>query len=126
MITPFNLDPEAAEGRVRLDVWLWRARLFKTRALAAVFVARAGIRLERPGSGMRRIDKPACPLAPGDRISFARDGQVFHAEIRATGIRRGPPAEARALYRDLTAVAPAAGNADGPASALHSPHTFTR
>ena len=42
---------------LRLDVWLWRARFFKTRSLAAGHVRRRGVRLSHNGQ-TRRVDKP--------------------------------------------------------------------
>ena len=40
-----------SEETCRIDVWLWRARFLKTRALAAKFVEDGRVRLERPGLG---------------------------------------------------------------------------
>ncbi|MGH6986969.1 MAG: RNA-binding S4 domain-containing protein [Caulobacteraceae bacterium] len=93
-----------AEEGVRIDVWLWRARFFKTRAMAAEAVER-GVRVRRSGApisdGPARIHKPAWPVRPGDEIVFARSGRLSAIRIEALGSRRGPPAEARALYSSL-------------------------
>lgn len=85
--------------RVRLDVWLWRARFFKTRTLAATVVER-GVFVERAGQS-RRVDKAATAVEPGDGVSF-RQGRVLRTvRVTACGTRRGPAAEARTLYEDL-------------------------
>ncbi|MGH6993989.1 MAG: RNA-binding S4 domain-containing protein [Caulobacteraceae bacterium] len=93
-----------AEDEVRIDVWLWRARFFKTRAMAAEAVER-GVRVRRSGEPTSewpaRIDKPGRPVRPGDEIVFARSGRLAAIRIEALGWRRGPPTEARALYSSL-------------------------
>jgi len=78
---------------MRLDIWLWRARFFKTRSAAADAVSEAGVNIERDGQ-VRRIDKPASPIAPGDVLAFlAPSGQQLVRVLLLPG-RRGPPAEA--------------------------------
>lgn len=84
----------------RADVWLWRARFFKTRSLAAKFLETSRVRLTRAGQETR-IDKPARPIKVGDRLVFALGGKLIAVAVAALGERRGPPAEARALYSDL-------------------------
>jgi ribosome-associated heat shock protein Hsp15 len=89
-------DPE----RLRLDLFLWRARLFKTRGAAADAVE-AGCRIERDGQ-VRRVDKPATSVTPGDLISFggghgARGGQRIVRILSLPG-RRGPASEAALCY----------------------------
>lgn len=91
---------EASTEDCRLDVWLWRARFFKTRALAARFLESGRLRVTRPGAAPARIDKPSRTIRPGDRLVFALGGRVMDLEVQALGTRRGPPEEARALYRD--------------------------
>jgi ribosome-associated heat shock protein Hsp15 len=83
----------------RLDVWLWRARFFKSRALATRFLEEGRVRVIRPGSEPVRIDKPSRTVRPGDRVLFAHGGRLFEVEVRALGERRGAADEARALYR---------------------------
>lgn len=91
-------EPDAC----RADVWLWRARFFKTRTLAAKFVDEGRVRLTRLGQESR-LDKPARPVKVGDRLVFAIGGRLVAVSIEALGDRRGPPAEARALYATLEA-----------------------
>lgn len=89
-----------AEDAVRADVWLWRARFCKTRTLAARLIDEGRVRLSRAGTETR-LDKPARPVKPGDGLVFALGGRVHAVRIEALGERRGPPAEARALYSPL-------------------------
>jgi ribosomal 50S subunit-recycling heat shock protein len=92
-------DPAPPEA-TRADVWLWRARFFKTRTLAATFIEEGRIRLTRAGHESR-IDKPARPLKVGDALVFALGGKLVAVTVLALGERRGPPKEARTLYSPL-------------------------
>jgi ribosome-associated heat shock protein Hsp15 len=84
----------------RVDVWLWRARFFKTRSLASRFVEEGRVRLHRDG-GEVRLDKCSRSIRPGDGLVFAIGGRIVSVRIMAVGERRGPAAEARGLYSDL-------------------------
>jgi ribosomal 50S subunit-recycling heat shock protein len=84
----------------RADVWLWRARFFKTRALAAKVVEDGRVRLTHAGA-QTRLDKPSRTVHPGDELLFALAGRVTCVRVDALGERRGPPAEARLLYSAL-------------------------
>lgn len=91
----------------RIDVWLWRARFFKTRGLAARFVEAERVRLFRPGQEEVKLDKASRTVRPGDRLVFAIGGRLFELGVESCGSRRGPAMEARALYS--VAGEPAAG-----------------
>jgi ribosomal 50S subunit-recycling heat shock protein len=93
------------EEAVRADIWLWRARFCKTRSLAAKLLDEGRVRLTRAGQETR-LDKAARTLRPGDALVFAIAGRVHAVRIEALGVRRGPPAEARALYSDLDVSPP--------------------
>ncbi len=84
----------------RVDVWLWRARFFKTRSMAARFVEDGRVRLTRAGHESR-LDKSARPVKVGDQLVFAVGGRLIAVTVEALGERRGPAAEARALYSAL-------------------------
>ena len=108
-------SPEIPQAdKQRLDKWLWRARFFKTRGLAA----------ELAGSGRLRINsehvaKPAQPVRPGDVLTFPQGDRIRVIRIEALGTRRGPAPEARALYTDLdqTAAGPESGRKPDPGPA---------
>ena len=80
------------EERVRVDKWLWAARLVKTRALAvdALKGGRVDVNGERA--------KPSREIRPGDRIDFATGRLRLSIVVRAVSARRGPAAEAALLY----------------------------
>jgi ribosomal 50S subunit-recycling heat shock protein len=90
------------EDACRADVWLWRARFFKTRSLAAKFVDEGRVHLTRAGQESR-LDKCARPVKVGDALVFALGGRLVAVTVQALGERRGPPAEARGLYAALDA-----------------------
>jgi ribosome-associated heat shock protein Hsp15 len=92
-----------AEGRLRIDKWLWFARLAKTRTLAQKLVASGRVRINR-----QKNDNAAHPVRIGDVLTIAVGGHVRVLRVAALGTRRGPPAEALHLYEDLT---PALGSA---------------
>jgi len=89
-------EPDAC----RADVWLWRARFFKTRSMAAKFVEEGRVRHTRHGQE-GRLDKPARPIKVGDQLVFALGGRLVAVRVAAMGDRRGPAAEARELYSTL-------------------------
>jgi ribosomal 50S subunit-recycling heat shock protein len=88
------------EEAVRIDVWLWRARFFKSRALAARMVEDGRVRLTRAGVETR-LDKPSRTVRPGDALVFALGGRVTSIVVEALGERRGPASEARELYSQV-------------------------
>lgn len=91
--------------RQRLDRWLWQARFFKTRSLAARVVAGEGVRLNGA-----RVVKPAHGIGPGDVLTFPQGDRIRIVEVVALAARRGPASEAQATYADRTpAPVPRAG-----------------
>ena len=87
------------EESLRLDRWLWHARVFKTKAAAARAVQEDGVRITRTGQ-TQRCEKPAFGVRVGDTVALAKGPRLLVLEVAALGARRGPPAEARALYED--------------------------
>jgi ribosome-associated heat shock protein Hsp15 len=65
--------------------------------MASRFVEEGRLRLTRAGS-QGRIDKASRGLKIGDELVFALGGRLVSVRIEGFGERRGPPAEARALY----------------------------
>lgn len=94
-------DGGAGTGRLRLDKWLWHARFFKTRSLAARFIEGARLRIDG-----RVIDKAAAAVVPGATLTFALHDRIRVVRVVALGTRRGPATEARGLYEDLSPPAP--------------------
>ncbi len=86
-----------AEARLRIDKWLWQARFFKTRSLAAKQVSGGHVRI----NGTRAL-KPAQLVGPGDVLTFVQGREVRVVRVDALGVRRGPAPEAQTLYSDLT------------------------
>jgi ribosome-associated heat shock protein Hsp15 len=82
---------------VRIDVWLWRARFLKTRALATAFVGKGRIRVG-DGDHPRRIEKASSLVRPGDFLTFPLRNRIVRLTVLALGERRGPASEARQLY----------------------------
>lgn len=96
--------PERKVDRARLDVWLWRARFFKTRSLAAKSVEGGRVRVNGA-----RVRKAGHPLKLSDVLTIVRgvgpSSAVDVVTVRAFGERRGPASEAAALF-DAVGEAP--------------------
>ncbi len=80
--------------RVRMDKWLWAARFFKTRALAA-----RACDLGRIASNGQQA-KPAREVRVGDMLSVQNSGGDFQVEVLVLSEIRGPAAVAQTLYRE--------------------------
>ena len=100
--------PEAATDQIRLDRWLFHARVFKTRSVAADRIGAGGVRLN--GQPCR---KPGQVVRPGDVVTAATAGGVRVLRVRSPGERRGPAAEAQTLYDDLSADSAGEGQPQG-------------
>lgn len=85
------------DARLRVDKWLWQARFFKSRSLAADVAASGHLRLN--GNHVR---KGAQPVRPGDMLTFPQGDKIRVVRVLAIGVRRGPASEAQVLYEDLT------------------------
>jgi len=90
-------DGDKALGRLRIDKWLWAARFYKTRSLAAQAVAGGKVKL----NGARV--KPARDVRPGDHVEVRSGELQWQVEVRAVSPRRGPAAEAAKLYAEADA-----------------------
>jgi ribosome-associated heat shock protein Hsp15 len=97
------------ETRMRLDLWLWRTRFFRTRTAASDAIEADGARIERDGQ-VRRIDKPSATVAAGDLISFATPSGPHVLKIVGLPERRGPAPEAALCYEQAM---PPSGLASG-------------
>lgn len=92
--------------KLRLDKWLWHARFFKTRSLAATRVAAGDVRVNGT-----RTEKRSQMVGAQDVLTFAQGDHVRVIRIEAIGKRRGPAPEAQTLYTDLSPPAPASRKA---------------
>lgn len=88
---------EAETAWQRLDLWLWCARIAKTRAECARQVSMNRVRVNR-----QPTDKPHFKVRPGDVLTLSMGGQVRVWRVQALADRRGPAVEARGLYEDLS------------------------
>lgn len=97
---PDDTDDEAGlpaqSGTLRVDKWLWFARIVKTRALAQELVSQGKVRLNR-----ERLDKPSRTVRQDDVLTVAVHQRVRVLKVRDIGVRRGPASEAMSLYEDL-------------------------
>lgn len=83
---------ESADASVRLDLWLWAARFFKTRSLA-----KQAIETGKVDAGGQRA-KSSRAVRVGDTLVVTRGDDVFEIEVRALSDKRGPAAVAQQLY----------------------------
>lgn len=79
---------------VRLDVWLWAARFFKTRALAKQALEGGKVEINEVAG------RPAKSVHVGDALKITRGEERFEIVVAALGEQRGPAAAARRLYRE--------------------------
>ena len=88
------LGPGMAETELRLDKWLWAARFFKTRSLAADSVDGGKAKLN--GQHV----KPARTVRVGDVLDIVVGDQLWTVLVRGINAQRRPAAEARLLYEE--------------------------
>ena len=89
----------------RLDRFLWYARLAKTRSAAQTIARDGHLRIDG-----RPVDRAHAPIRPGQVLSFPLHGRVRVLRILTLPKRRGPPADARALYEELSPAVDVAGS----------------
>ena len=87
-------EQNAEDDRVRLDKWLWAARFFKTRSVAADAIA--GGKVQVNGDRAKR----ARPLQVGDEIRVRQGPYEFLVVVRTLSAHRGPAAAAAELYEE--------------------------
>jgi ribosome-associated heat shock protein Hsp15 len=95
----------------RVDKFLWFARFYKSRTLAASTVSAGRVRVNG-----QRCEKPSATVKIGDVLTFPAGARVRVIKVLNAGERRGPASEARLLYEDMTPPQEAAASA-APASA---------
>lgn len=82
---------------VRLDLWLWAARFFKTRALAKQAIETGKVEI----GGQRA--KPSRAVRAGDAMKIARGEEIFEVEVLGISNTRGPASVAQTLYSESDA-----------------------
>lgn len=82
---------------VRMDKWLWAARFFKTRAMAARACDLGRIQCQN------QLAKPAREVRIGDLLHIKTDANEFEIEVLQLSVVRGPTAVAQTLYRETDA-----------------------
>jgi ribosome-associated heat shock protein Hsp15 len=86
---------DGPNASLRVDKWLWHARFFKTRSQATAFCAEGRLRINR-----RLVERASAGVRVGDVLTFAHGKDIRVVRVLKLGERRGPAAEARALYDD--------------------------
>ena len=82
----------------RLDIWLFRTRLLKTRALASQTIRKGRIRMTRGGIS-ERVSKPHKKIRAGDVLTFMRNRHLINIVVISAPHRRGPAPEAQLHYK---------------------------
>ena len=96
MSGPSGKANPSATPKLRLDKWLWQARFFKGRSLAAELIEAGSVRVNG-----QRTTKPGRDISAGDVLTFPQGTRIRLVRVLALGLRRGPATEAQALYVDL-------------------------
>ena len=81
---------------IRIDRWLWYARMFKSRTKASRLCREGRIRVD--GRVIRKADHR---VTPGSVLTVPTARDIRVVRVLSVGIRRGPPAEARSLYETI-------------------------
>ena len=89
--------PVSSPPTVRLDLWLWAARFFKTRSLAKHAIDTGKIEV----GGQRA--KPSRAVRVNDALRIVRGEEIFEVEVRALADMRGPASVAQGLYQESEA-----------------------
>jgi ribosome-associated heat shock protein Hsp15 len=88
------MHESAPDASVRLDLWLWATRFFRTRSLAREAVDTGKVRV----AGARA--KASRPVRPGDVLEIERAGEAYAVTVRGVSASRGPAPVAQALYEE--------------------------
>lgn len=84
-------------GKIRVDKWLWYARVVKSRSLAQGIIKSGKVRVNST-----RVSSPSSNISIGDVLTITLDRQIKILKVQAPGERRGPAPEAQLLYEDLS------------------------
>lgn len=89
-----SAEQQPPDDKVRLDKWLWAARFFKTRSLAAEAIQGGKVHV----NGARV--KPAHGVKPGETLSIRRGPDEYVVVVKGLARLRGPASQAALLYEE--------------------------
>lgn len=81
-------------NKLRLDKWLWAARFYKTRSLAAREIGKGRVLVNKQPA------KPSREVSPDDLVTVRKDDPAIHVRVLALSAVRGPATVARQLYEE--------------------------
>ena len=87
---------EGSSPFLRLDAWLWQARLAKTKSACGALILAGGFRLNR-----QPVTKAHARIRVDDVLTFVAQGKVRVWRVRALGERRGSAEDAQGLYEEI-------------------------
>jgi ribosome-associated heat shock protein Hsp15 len=117
-----NSDPQDKADKVRLDKWLWAARFFKTRSLAAEAISGGKVHVNEARA------KPAHTVRAGETLSIRRGPYEYIVVVKGLSHQRGPATQAILLYEETTESRQKreALAAQSKLHALNAPHPVRR
>ncbi|MFN3130248.1 MULTISPECIES: RNA-binding S4 domain-containing protein [Stappiaceae] len=101
---------------MRVDKWLWYARVTKSRSLAQKLAAGGHVRINKD-----KISSASKTIKTGDVLTIALERRILVLKVVALGSRRGPYEEAKKLYEDLSPPPPPKAEAPPPPPGQREP-----
>lgn len=93
-------QPEPTQS-IRIDKWLWYARIMKSRTLAQKLAVSGHVRLNK-----EKVAAAKQAVKPGDTLTITLPRRLLILKVLKLGTRRGPAVEAQTLYEDLSPPPP--------------------
>lgn len=88
------ISPSCPSAAIRIDKWLWCARFYKTRAIAAQAIAKGHVKINQASA------KPGKDVRVGDTVALQQAGVPKTVVVQALAATRGPAPQARQLYAE--------------------------
>ncbi|QUS55375.1 RNA-binding S4 domain-containing protein [Pseudovibrio brasiliensis] len=89
------------QGSIRIDKWLWYARITKSRTLAQKLAVSGHVRLNK-----EKVSAAKAAVKPGDVLTITMPRRLLILKVLKLGTRRGPAPEAQLLYEDMSPPPP--------------------
>ena len=89
------------QGSIRIDKWLWYARITKSRTLAQKLAVSGHVRLNK-----EKVSAAKAAVKPGDVLTITMPRRLLILKVLKLGTRRGPAPEAQTLYEDMSPPPP--------------------